>query len=36
MTLDDIREVFNHGFGLRYKPQVEREAKQMRKLASDV
>ena len=36
MTLEDIREVFNHGFGVKYARQVQKEAKQKRKLASDM
>jgi SP family myo-inositol transporter-like MFS transporter 13 len=27
MTLEDIREVFKHGFGVKYARQVQKDAK---------
>ena len=34
MTLEDIREVFQHGFGVKYARNVQKEAKTNRKMAS--
>ncbi|KAH8671756.1 general substrate transporter [Tricladium varicosporioides] len=34
MTLEDIREVFQHGFGVRYARQLQKEAKMKRQMAN--
>ena len=31
MTLEDIREIFNHGFGVKYARNLQKEAKAKRK-----
>lgn len=33
MTLEDIREIFNHGFGVKYARQLQKEAKVKRKMS---
>ncbi|KAJ5381137.1 uncharacterized protein N7496_003565 [Penicillium cataractarum] len=35
MTLEDIREVFQHGFGVKYARDLQREAKQSRNAARE-
>lgn len=35
MTLEDIREVFQHGFGVQYARELQREAKHNRNSASE-
>jgi len=35
MTLEDIREIFNHGFGVKYARQLQKEAKLKRKMAQE-
>lgn len=32
MTLEDIREIFKHGFGVKYARQLQKEAKLARKM----
>jgi MFS transporter, SP family, solute carrier family 2 (myo-inositol transporter), member 13 len=35
MTLEDIREIFNHGFGVKYAIQLQKEAKMKHKMVQD-
>lgn len=34
MTLEDIREVFKHGFGVKYARQLQKEVKLRRKMGN--
>jgi SP family myo-inositol transporter-like MFS transporter 13 len=35
MTLEDIREIFNHGFGVKYARQLQKEARLKHKMAQE-
>jgi SP family myo-inositol transporter-like MFS transporter 13 len=34
MTLEDIREIFKHGFGVEYARQLQKEAKLGRRMST--
>jgi SP family myo-inositol transporter-like MFS transporter 13 len=35
MTLEDIREIFQHGFGVKYARNLQKEAKTRRRAGDD-